>query len=198
MSGRYPGYDVLAKWNTPSFNDATRTALTRRLTDVPSRRFLSQAEWDLLEAVVARLIPQSDRTEPIPIAPWIDERLATNGGEGYRHDGMPPMREAWRRGLAGIDGEARRRHARGFVDLDPTAQDATLAAIQAGETNEPLWDDMRPQHFFSDILLKTVAGLYYAHPAAWNEIGFGGPASPRGYVRLGFDARDPWEAKEAR
>ncbi|MGH6677602.1 MAG: gluconate 2-dehydrogenase subunit 3 family protein, partial [Bradyrhizobium sp.] len=36
----------------------------------------------------------------------------------------------------------------------------------------------------------------YAHPAAWSEIGFGGPASPRGYVRLGANRRDEWEAAE--
>jgi len=45
-------------------------------------------------------------------------------------------------------------------------------------------------------VLRTAVSIYYAHPAAWNEIGFGGPASPRGYVRLGFDRRDPWEADE--
>jgi hypothetical protein len=28
-------------------------------------------------------------------------------------------------------------------------------------------------------------------------MGFGGPASPRGYVRLDADKRDPWEAAEA-
>ena len=47
-------------------------------------------------------------------------------------------------------------------------------------------------------LLKTVAALYYAHPTAWSEIGFGGPASPRGYVRLGFNETDPWEGEEGR
>ena len=40
-------------------------------------------------------------------------------------------------------------------------------------------------------------GLFYSHPTAWNEIGFGGPASPRGYVRLDGDHRDAWEAAEA-
>jgi hypothetical protein len=39
---------------------------------------------------------------------------------------------------------------------------------------------------------------YYGHPTAWSEIGFGGPASPRGYVRMDFDRRDPWEAAEAK
>ena len=28
--------------------------------------------------------------------------------------------------------------------------------------------------------------------------GFGGPANPRGYVRMYYDRRDPWEAAEAK
>ncbi len=57
---------------------------------------------------------------------------------------------------------------------------------------------MRPAEFFRARLLHDVVGAYYAHPSAWNEIGFGGPASPRGYVRMHYDRRDPWEAAEAR
>lgn len=198
MAERYPGYDVLDKWDTPSFNDQTRAVVARRLDGVLERRFLSEDEWRLLEAVVARLIPQPDRAEPVPITPWIDEQLAMNRGEGFRHEGMPAMREAWRQGLAAIDGEARRLFEGGFAELDPPSQDATLRAVQAGEVDAGLWTNLRPELFFSDVLLKTVAGLYYTHPAAWNEIGFGGPASPRGYVRLGFNERDSWEAKELR
>ncbi len=43
-----------------------------------------------------------------------------------------------------------------------------------------------------------ICGAYYSHPFAWNEIGFGGPASPRGYVRMDFNRRDPWEAEVER
>jgi hypothetical protein len=46
-------------------------------------------------------------------------------------------------------------------------------------------------------VLHDVINAYYAHPTAWSEIGFGGPASPRGYVRLDAGRRDPWEAAEA-
>ena len=46
-------------------------------------------------------------------------------------------------------------------------------------------------------MLHDIVSAYYAHPTAWSEIGFGGPASPRGYVRMDFDRRDPWEAAEA-
>jgi hypothetical protein len=46
------------------------------------------------------------------------------------------------------------------------------------------------------VLLHEAVSVYYAHPAAWSEIGFGGPASPRGYVRIEADRRDSWEAIE--
>ena len=32
--------------------------------------------------------------------------------------------------------------------------------------------------------------------AAWDEIGFGGPAYPRGYLALNHGAPDPWEPRE--
>jgi len=197
-AARYPGYDVLAKWDSPSFDDTTRGVLAQRLNHVPPRRFLSEAEWDLLEAVNRRLLPQPDRVEPIPITPWIDAMLADNRGEGYRHPDMPPLRECWRLGLAALADEAQVRYGRGFTALDGAEQDALLQALAANEARSPQWQAVHAERFFTHWLLKTAAGIYYAHPWAWNEIGFGGPASPRGYVRLGFDSRDPWEAKETR
>ena len=47
-------------------------------------------------------------------------------------------------------------------------------------------------------MAHDIVRAYYAHPTAWSEIGWGGPASPRGYVRMGFDERDPWEAAEVK
>ena len=32
--------------------------------------------------------------------------------------------------------------------------------------------------FFEQRVLQDIPSAYYAHPVAWNEIGFGGPASP--------------------
>lgn len=43
------------------------------------------------------------------------------------------------------------------------------------------------------VLLEIVA-ICCAHPAAQSEMGFGGPTSPRGYVRLEAGRFDPWEA----
>jgi hypothetical protein len=198
MKNRYPDYDVLSKWDSPSFDDTTRRVLAQRLDAVPPRRFLSEPEWALLEAVNRRLLPQPERSDPIPITPWIDAMLIENRGEGYRRPDMPPLRDAWRLGLAALDDEARCRHDQGFALLDAETQDALLRAVAGGAVRSPQWEAVHPERFFTHLLLKTAAGIYYAHPWAWNEIGFGGPASPRGYVRLGFGQRDPWEAREAR
>jgi Gluconate 2-dehydrogenase subunit 3 len=193
----FPGYDVLKKWQSPSWNEQTRAVVAQRLREVPERRFLSAEEWAILEAVCARLIPQPDRPgSPVPIVPFIDKKLHEGQGNGYRYDGMPPMRDAWRQGIAALDDEARARWGAGFGALPENQQDGVLRAVQHGEVLSPAWRGLSPKRFFSSLLLHEVTSVYYAHPAAWNEIGFGGPAAPRGYVRLAVDRRDPWEAEE--
>jgi hypothetical protein len=190
----YLGYDVLTKWDSLSWDDLTRGVIQKRLVEIPQRRFFSEAEWRTLERVAHRLVPQPDRSNPIPIAPWIDEKLHENRRDGFRYDDMPALREAWSLGLKGIDQESHRRFDAAFASLSGEQQDAILRAIQAGEVEGGVWERLPAQRFFSTVLLKEIVGEYYAHPLAWNEVGFGGPASPRGYVRLGLDQRDPWEA----
>lgn len=192
----YADYDVLAKWDTPSWDDQTREVIRKRLTEIPARRFFSATEWQTLEAVCARLVPQPERSTPISIAPWIDEKLYHNWRDGFRYDDMPPLRDAWRLGLEGIDREGRRRFGADFRTLSGADQDAVLRAIQAGDVSGGVWQNLPAKRFFTTVLLKDVVGEYYAHPAAWSEVGFGGPASPRGYVRLGENQRDSWEGQE--
>jgi hypothetical protein len=69
--------------------------------------------------------------------------------------------------------------------------------MKDGGLKHSAWDGMSPAHFFKQRLLHDIVMAYWSHPIAWNEIGWGGPASPRGYVRMGYDERDPWEAAEA-
>lgn len=201
MSGRFrnrfPDYNVLDKWDSPSWNEQTRKVVHKRLTEIPDRRFFTEDEWEILKAICDRLIPQPDRpNDPVPIVPFIDEKLHKNQGNGYRYATMPPMREAWRQGIGAIEAEARAKWGAGFRDLPENQQDAVLRAIQHGDTLSPAWEGLPPKQFFKTALLHETVTVYYAHPAAWSEIGFGGPASPRGYVRMRFNRRDPWEAVE--
>ena len=194
----YPDYDVLAKWDTPSWNAQTRAVLRQRLDDVPPRRFLSEPQYATLQAVCGRVMPQGERgSDTVPIAPFIDARLHDNEGSGTRYEPMPPLKECWRRGLDAIEAEAQHRFHRAYHALDPAEQDLILHAMNTGETESPAWGPRLPaQKFMRHELLRTIVEVYYAHPAAWSEIGFGGPASPRGYVRLQPNRHDNWEGEE--
>jgi len=197
MSERYPDYKVLDKWDSPSFDEVTRKVLARRLDGVPDRRFLTVEEWELLEALAAHLIPQPERARPIPVVPWIDAMLADGDSSGSRRTGEPHDAEVWRTGLAAIENEARRRHGARFVALEPEMREMLLREVQSSVVSDG-WTGVAPKRFLIEFVLKTMTGIYYSHPDAWNEIGFGGPASPRGYVRLQLDKHDPWEADEAK
>lgn len=196
FSTPYLTYDVLDKWDSPSWNEQTRAAIRQRLKEVPQRRYLSEEEWQLLEAIVGRLVPQPDRDDPVPIVPWIDALLFSNHTPGYRYADMPPMRDAWRLGLKAIAAEARNRHGTDFGQLSGEDQDELLRDIENNRVDSRYWGNLPAGGFFKHHLLKEVVGIYYSHPDAWSEIGYGGPASPRGYARLGTDEQDPWEAEE--
>ena len=111
---------------------------------------------------------------------------------------MPYMPEAWRAGLAALDAEARDQSpGHGFAALSGDAQDSLLTQMQRGELDHERWKRIDAKKFFERRVLVDVPGLYYGHPAGWSAIGFGGPASPRGYVRLDGARHDPWDAAEA-
>ena len=196
----FPDYDVLAKRDTPSWNRATRDAIDRRLAVSREPRFFSALEFATLEAVCERILPQpADRADPVPLAAHVDDKISSGQLDGYRFNALPPQGEAWRIGLAALDHEARARHgASSFRALTGGDRDAILKAMQRGELDGDHWQGMPLKLFFEKRVVHDVTDAYYAHPTAWNEIGFGGPASPRGYVRLDKNRRDPWEAAEAK
>ncbi len=195
---RYPSYDVLAKRDTPSWDAKTREVIAQRLATPDVPRFFGAEEWLVADALCGRILPQTNEADPVSLVALLDAKLLADHGDGYREASMPYMREAWRRGLAAIDGEAKARHeGRGFGVLADRERDALLRSMQGGEVNGDRWSGIDAKTFFERRILVDVPALYYAHPKAWNEIGFGGPASPRGYVRLDGDRPDPWEAAEA-
>jgi gluconate 2-dehydrogenase subunit 3-like protein len=193
----YPGYDVTSKWNGVSWNDKTREVIAQRLRIAPEPRFFTAVEFATVRAIASRVTPQSP-LRLIPVAALLDRKLLDGVSDGYRLAGMPRDGEAWRQGLKALDAESRNAHDRGFVDISDAGQDELLRLAEAGELRATEWGSMRCQDFFKHRLLRDIVLAYYAHPLAWSEIGWGGPASPRGYVRLDFNERDPWEAAEAR
>jgi hypothetical protein len=197
MTDRYPGYDVLDKRWTESWNEPTREVIDRRLAMPRGPRFFSTAEWQTLNAVCDRIMPQPKDRPPVPLAAFVDQKITDRLLDGYRYADMLPQDEAWRRGLAALDQAAQDAHGAPFHVLPCEQQDALLLQMQQGEMSAEALGGMPCKMFFEHRVIPDITHAYYAHPVAWSEIGFGGPASPRGYVRMGLDRRDPWEAVEA-
>ena len=214
---RYPGYDVLQKRDTPSWDDVTREVIDARLKQRNAPSFCNDAQWRTLNALCAVIVPRSRAsrttlttegrieqddarwTEPtVPVAALIDMKLLHDGRDGYRDARLPPIRDAWRIGLAALDAESRHTNGAAFADIDEAQQRTLVTRMQRGELKDAAWEGMPSDVFFSLRVLHDVGSAYYAHPQAWSEIGFGGPANPRGYVRMQANRRDPWEAAEAK
>lgn len=194
---RYPGYDVMAKRDGPSWNEKTREVIDARLSIEARPMTFSAEEWTTLEALCDRIMPQPERQHRIPLAAYVDRQLAQGRTKGYRFADMPKPKAAWRRGLAALEEAAARDHGRRFALLPCQDQDALLAQMADGSLKADALQGMPSKTFWTSHVIHDVVGAYYAHPAAWSEIGWGGPASPRGYVRLGIDRHDAWEPAEA-
>lgn len=198
MPDRFPQYDVLAKRNTPSWNEKTRKVIDARLAVPREPRFLTEHEFATVAALADRITPQPSDRPPIPVASLVDEKLRHNKQDGFRAADMPREREAWQRGLRALDAEARNAFGGTFRELSAEQQDELIVRMQKGDMHDAAWEGMPPKTFCHQRMTHDIVFAYWSHPTAWNEVGWGGPASPRGYVRMGYDERDPWEAAEVK
>jgi hypothetical protein len=197
--GYYPGHRTLAQ--QAYWDDATRRVVLDRVNNVPPLRFFTAEEATVMQAVVDRILPQDDRiaAKRISILNVIDKRLYDDIQDGYRFDGMPKDREAFHLGIKGIEAIAQKLYQRPFEVLEAPEQDRVLETLHDGNppAGEAFWKQMSVTHFWQLVVQDCIEG-YYSHPYAWDEIGFGGPAYPRGYMRLERGEPEPWEKGEQR
>jgi hypothetical protein len=191
MHGRYPDFDVLEQ--AGRWDRETREVVLARL-DPPAYRYFGEAEVETLEALCDAVTAQ-DGEPRIAVLRFIDQALHLGRGVGFRYAGMPEDGEVWRRVATGLDGEADRVAGRRFAGLSQEQRDGLVARFAKAELRGGVWDSMPLAHAWS-VITNAIVTAYYAHPWAWNEIGFAGPAYPRGHMRLGIDQHEPWEGHE--
>ncbi|MGA3214903.1 MAG: gluconate 2-dehydrogenase subunit 3 family protein [Acidimicrobiales bacterium] len=185
----FPGYDVLdqsGKWD-----EVTRGVVLARLAPVGPLRFFTAAQEPTARSLVDRLLAQ-DGEPRVPVIEMIDQRLLERRGDGYRYKEMPEDWEAWPRSVEGLDADAREQEGRPFFDLERGDQSELIDRVRRFEGD---WHGMPGGRLF-ELWMRYACDAFYSHPWAWNEIGFGGPAYPRGYKNLGLGRREPWEVAE--
>jgi hypothetical protein len=185
---RFPGYDVVAQAST--WDAVTAGVVLARLGPPPPLRFFTLAEEVVARPLLDRLLAQ-DGEPRLPVLELIDARLAERETDGWRYDDMPEDGAAWKRSLAALDQAAGDASGRPFGQLAVADQRKLLEPVRTADS----WYGL-PGHHVWNLWMRYACAAFYSHPWAWNEIGFGGPAYPRGYENLGLDKREPWEAPE--
>jgi hypothetical protein len=194
--GRYPDYDVMAE--AGHWDEVTRRLIVDRVENVPPLRFFDEREARTIGALCDRLTAQ-DGGPKIPVLHYLDEKLYENRGAGYQYFDLSSDQEVWRTIARGLDEEAQARGRDSFALLTEHEQDELVHAFDKGELYGGSWATLNVGRAFS-VAVRDVCEQFYSHPWSWNEIGFGGPAYPRGYAAFGspeLGEEEHWEAKEA-
>jgi len=186
---RFPAYDVVDQ--APTWDAITQGVVLRRLGPPARLRFFTVEEETVGRPLLDRLLAQDDEPR-IPVFELIDARLAEDETDGWRYEDMPPDAEAWKISLHALDKDACARRGRPFAELRAEDQKDLLEAVRTGSG----WHGLPAPRVWA-LWLRYACAAFYSHPWAWNEIGFGGPAYPRGYENIGLDRREHWERPEA-
>ncbi len=95
--------------------------------------------------------------------------------------------------VAGLDETARVRHQICFADCAAANREAIVADFATGGLAGGSWARVNVSRAWS-VCMRAILSGFYSHPWAWNEIGFGGPAYPRGFMRTGpISTLEPYE-----
>jgi hypothetical protein len=189
----YPSYDVMKEQD--HWDDHTRSIVAARLVRERDYRFLTDAEAEVLRAWCSRVVDDSRGDIIQYVLGHIDETLYGNAGESQRKPGVPPAGDLIRSGIAAVNAAALARHAHPFFKLKEEEQEQLMNETSLGIA-EPasVWGAVPQRELFLKLLNMTLEA-YFSHPTVWSEIGYGGPAYPRGYIRTQAGHLDPWEAK---
>jgi hypothetical protein len=195
MIGRYPDFDVFDAADT--WDHATARVIRERLAVSTELHFFTAAEASTVRAFCDVCMAQ-DREPRVPVVELIDEKLSAGRLDGYQYADMPDDRDTWHLVLAGLDEAAAARYgAADFAALDAPDQEAVVGQLAEARLSGGSWDRLNVKRAWA-VCMRMILAAFYSHPWAWNEIGFGGPAYPRGYMRLGpLSTTEPFERRGA-
>ena len=189
---RFPGLDVLGQ--ARHWDQVTADLVTARLNPPSGVAFFTAAEAACASVLLNLLTGQQDNQE-ISVLHMVDARLAAGETDGWRYCDMPEDGQAWRDTLAYLDEDAAARCSTTFADAPEDDQLALIQAVQDLAAKD--WHELNAAHVWS-LWTRYACTALYAHPLAWNEIGFPGPAYPRGYKNTGVEKLEPFEVRDAR
>jgi hypothetical protein len=186
--GRFDGYDVMAQ--RKHWDEQTANLVFQRLNTPAELKFFTEEEAQTAGVLFDLILAQHEEPR-VPVLYMVDARLHQGSTDGWRYQDMPEDSDAWRVSLAHLEHDAKDLYGCRFHELSLNEQGQLLQGVQDAED----WHGWPAKHVWS-LWTRYACAAYFAHPWAWNEIGFGGPAYPRGYMVLRPGWREPWEKPE--
>jgi len=190
-TGRFPGFDALSQ--TRHWDPVTTELITARTGPPPPLRFFTATERAAAAALLDQLAGQCDEPLGVPLVAMVDARLASGETDGWHYADLPEDGQAWRETLGYLDKDAHARCGTGFADASRHDQAAIIQAVQDADE----WHGLAAARVWS-LWTRYACTALYSHPYAWSEMGFPGPAYPRGYKNAGVGKREPFEVADAR
>jgi hypothetical protein len=190
-TGRFPGFDVLSQarhWDT-----VTADLITARTGPPPDPGFFTADERACAAALLTQLTGQGAEPLGVPVVDTVEARLAAGETDGWRYEDMPEDGQAWRDTLGYLDKDAYARCGTAFAEVPEQDQAAIIQAVQDGRE----WHRLAAPRVWS-LWTRYACTALYSHPNAWSEMGFPGPAYPRGYKNAGVGKREPFEVADQR
>lgn len=187
---RFPGQSSLEQGD--HWDEATTALVRSRIDRPPEVTFFTQPEEGIAAALLDRLLGQGGEPR-VPLVNFVDARLARGETDGWHYADLPEDGEVWRRSVRHLDEDARERYGVGFADATSAQQDEILTGIM---DMQHAWHGL-PAGQLWNLWLRYACTAFYSSPYAWDEIGFPGPAYPRGYGNLGIDRRERFEVRDA-
>ncbi|HET8590216.1 MAG TPA: gluconate 2-dehydrogenase subunit 3 family protein [Nakamurella sp.] len=189
---RFPGFDVTTQ--ARHWDPVTAGVVLDRLRSPEPPRFFTAREEAIADALFDQLLAQ--REDPrVPVTAMVDSRLAEQRTDGWRYADMPEDGQAWRESLRLLDHDAAQRYGRGFCECPEDQQRELIQHVQDLGSDD--WHHLPAGRVWS-LWTRYGCTAFYSHPAAWNEIGFPGPAYPRGYKALGIGSLESFEVHDSR
>ena len=189
---RFPGFDTAAQ--ARHWDPVTAGVVLSRLRIPQELGFFTPAEEAAATTLCDQLLGQAGQgARRIPVVVLIDARLARMETDGWRYADMPEDAQAWRDTLRYLDEDAQAMFGPEFARCRPADQRVLIQAVQ--DTGSKDWHGLNAAHVWS-LWTRYACTAFYSHPRVWDEIGFPGPAYPRGYKHAGMDAREPFEVAD--
>lgn len=190
---RYPSFNVMDE--REAWDIHTQAIVTNRVLEPQPCTVLDGEEQQLMRRICSALVDDGREEVIRYVLAHIDRTLKETTGEGERKAGIPERKTLILEGIQHVGKLIFQLTGNKAIKCDEQKITEVLRQISEGRANFSKWPSDLQREWFVKMLNLTVEA-YCSHPVVWSEMGYAGPAYPRGYVRGDIGQLDPWEAKE--